>query len=700
MGEMYMPDYNGYARAFERAGVPYTIDSDAHLIGHGDIPANKVKYIVVHHTAGGYDRASEDIVKYGHSGLRGLLSQMVFKRDGSIRVVGMGVAYHAPSYINFRGVPAKSGNYWSLGIEGMSRGTHDDWTPQQRENYPKVVAALLVDLGLDDKAFAFHRELQYDKVDPVAWDKADFQNKVTYWYNKIKGETATVPTKTAIETLAENLKLGSPTTPERTCPDKIGKNRVYQDGKTIVYWTPQTPAAAVGGDNLEKYAKIGYEKSVLGYPVTSEVKIRDAGTYQRFQRGNMYHTPKYGSKIVHGAIFNKWGDLNYENGPLGYPITDELVAPDEKGRYNEFEFGTLYWSPDTGAHEIHGLILKAFEKAGGLEKVGYPTTDERATPDKSGMYNHFENGSIYWKKGRPEAIFVPKWVINVWSQLGWEQGKLGYPTGDVVTENGIDQQAFEAGTIGFDTDLNQTLIRIDGKWEPIQVAEPTEKKTEPKSPRPELKVGDIVVDYSAGVPAAADVKKAGYKGAVRYISPARDAWMKGKPMSKREFDDYKSNGLQVAFVFQNLKQDWSRGRNGGIEDAKAAKKHIEMLGAPDAVVYCAIDHNLADKSTDAVKIWNSTAAKYIQGFQSVMGREKTGIYANNLCISWAIEDNLGTYYWQHDWSNDIPVNGRWTRLTGVNKNAHIHQFPFRKGDNVAGIDIDRNEVLKPYFGQV
>lgn len=692
-----MADYNGYARAFERAGVPYTIDSDAHLIGHGDIPANKVKYIVVHHTAGGYDRASEDIVKYGHSGLRGLLSQMVFKRDGSIRVVGMGVAYHAPSYINFRGVPARSGNYWSLGIEGMSRGTSDDWTPQQRENYPKVVAALLVDLGLDDKAFAFHRELQNDKVDPVAWDKADFQNKVTYWYNKIKGGTATVPTKTAIEALAESLKLGSATTPERTCPDGIGKNRVYQDGKAIVYWTPQTPAAAVTGKNLERYSQIGYEKSILGYPITSEVKIRDEGTYQRFQKGNMYHTPKYGSKIVHGAIFNKWGDLKYENGPLGYPISDELVAADEKGRYNEFEFGTLYWSPDTGAHEVHGLILKAFDKSGGLEKVGYPKTDERETPDKSGLYNHFENGSIYWKKGRPEAVFVPTWVVNVWSQLGWEQGKMGYPAGDTVTVDGIEQQGFEGGSIGYDAKNDQTLISIDGKWEALE--EVPLPNTPVENKRVEAKVGDLFVDYSAGVPSAKDVKAKEFSGAMRYISPARETWMKGKPLSKVELDDYKANGLQVGFIWQNMKNDWTAGYVGGVADARAAQKKMDELGHSGAVIYCAIDNNLADWSAEAIKVWNKTAAEYVKGFQSVLGRERTGIYGNYLVISWAIEDGLGTYYWQHNWTNKDSTKNGGSLIKTIHPAAHIHQYEIDiKG--VLSVDIDRNRVLKPYFGQV
>lgn len=690
-----MADYLNYERAFKRANLPYSFEQAWNQRGHGDIPAEKIKFIVVHHTAGGTDAGDLRSVRDGTNGLAGPLSQILFKRDGTAHVVASGVSWHAYGEIALRGVPAGSGNYFSLGIEGVSRGTYDDWTPQQRANYPRLVAALLVDLGLDDKAWIFHRDYQpRSKIDPVAFTASWFQAEVTKHYNQIKG-IQNAPVKTAIEILAEQLKLGSATTPERTCPDGVGKNRVYQDGKTIIYWTPQTPAAAVGGENLKKYAQIGYEKSVLGYPITNEVKIRDAGTYQRFQRGNMYHTPKYGSKIVHGAIFNRWGDLKYEQGPLGYPITDELVTSDQKGRYNEFEFGILYWTSGTGAHEVHGLIRKSFDKNGGLETVGYPLTDERETPDKSGMYNHFQNGSIYWKKGRPEAVFVPKWVVNVWAGLGWEQGVLGYPAGDVVVAEGIKQQGFEGGSIGYDKESDTTLIKIDGKWEPVKKAPLPQAPAEPK--RVEAKVGDLFIDYSAMVPAARDVKSKGFVGAMRYISPAREAWMKGKPLSKKELDDYKANDMQVGFIWQNQKNDWTAGYVGGVADARAAQKKMEDLGHPNAVIYCAIDNNLAQSSKDALNVWNKTAAEYVKGFQSVIGKERTGLYGNYFVIAWAIEDNLGTYYWQHNWTNTNSETGQLERR--IHPSAHLHQYEI----DIKGVlpeAIDRNRVLKPYFGQV
>ena len=692
-----MADYTGYQRAFDRAGIPVTFESGWKNRGHGDIPANKIKFIVLHHTAGSLnDQGQINVVRDGTNGLRGPLSQIVLKHgDGLPHVIAAGVSWHAFGEISFRGVPAGSGNYYSLGIEAVSTGLRDDWSKAQRENYPKVVAALLVDLGLDEKAWIFHRDFQpRSKIDPAFWTAKQMQDGVSYWYHKIKNGSV-APKKTAIEDLADKLKLGTPVTPERTCPDGVGKNRVYNDGKTIVYWTPQTPAAAVGGENLKKYSQVGYEKSVLGYPITNEVKIRDNGTYQRFQKGNIYYTPKYGSKLVYGSIFNRWGELDYEKGPLGYPITDELTASDGKGHYNEFETGTIYWSAKTGAHEVYGLIRDAFKNAGGLEKVGYPTTGEREVPTKTGKYNHFENGSIYWKKGQKKAIFVPKWVVDVWADLGWEVGILGYPINNVETIDGIEQQGFEAGTIGFNKEKNQTLLRVDGKWADYKKAPLPEAPAKPK--RTEAKVGDLFVDYSAGVPAAKDVKSKGFAGAMRYISPARDAWMKGKPMSKKELDDYKANGMQVGFIWQNLKNDWTAGYVGGVADAKAAQKKMEELGHPDAVIYCAIDNNLAQNTKDALSVWNKTAAEYVKGFQSVLGRERVGVYANYFVISWAIEDKLGTYYWQHNWTNTRSDNGQLERR--VHPEAHIHQYEIDT-NGVLPFAIDRNRVLKPYFGQV
>ena len=48
--------------------------------------------------------------------------------------------------------------------------------------------------------------------------------------------------------------------------------------------------------------------------------------------------------------------LGWERSFLGYPLTDETATPDGVGRYNHFQGGSIYWTPATGAHEVHGAI--------------------------------------------------------------------------------------------------------------------------------------------------------------------------------------------------------------------------------------------------------------------------------------------------------------------------------------------------------
>src|SRR5207245_1095626 len=106
----------------------------------------------------------------------------------------------------------------------------------------------------------------------------------------------------------------------------------------------------------EKWAAIGWETSALGYPISDELTTPDGvGRYNVFQNGSIYWTPSTGAFEVHGAIRDKWGALGWENG-LGYPVTDELPTPDGTGRFNHFKSlrgggdNSIYWTAATGAH--------------------------------------------------------------------------------------------------------------------------------------------------------------------------------------------------------------------------------------------------------------------------------------------------------------------------------------------------------------
>jgi len=65
-------------------------------------------------------------------------------------------------------------------------------------------------------------------------------------------------------------------------------------------------------------------------------------------------------------------------------------------------------SRETGAHYVIGEIRAAFLRAGGVRRLGYPTSDEVPTPDGFGLMTRFERGTVYWYRGHPAEIGSPK----------------------------------------------------------------------------------------------------------------------------------------------------------------------------------------------------------------------------------------------------------------------------------------------------
>jgi hypothetical protein len=81
------------------------------------------------------------------------------------------------------------------------------------------------------------------------------------------------------------------------------------------------------------------------------------------------------------------------------------------------------------AFEVHGAIREKYNALGGVNALGLPITDESTTPDQVGKFNHFERGSIYWTDHTGPFV-VRGAVRDRWAASGWERGPLGYPVRD------------------------------------------------------------------------------------------------------------------------------------------------------------------------------------------------------------------------------------------------------------------------------
>ncbi len=162
------------------------------------------------------------------------------------------------------------------------------------------------------------------------------------------------------------------------------------------YSTYRCGANRAVGEIGAKFNALGGCGGFLGAVLTDEITPPDGvGRYNVFQGGSIYWSPSTGAFEVHGAIRDKYAEVGWEAGLLGYPVSNETKSPDGVGRFSVFQNGSIYWTPQTGAHEVHGRIRDAWKDEGWeVGHLGYPTSDEYVVPE--GRRSDFQHGSITW----------------------------------------------------------------------------------------------------------------------------------------------------------------------------------------------------------------------------------------------------------------------------------------------------------------
>lgn len=454
-----MADFDKFPEAFKAAGISFTEEPGWRTRGHGDI--REVKFLVIHHTASANnDAAGINPVRDGVAGLEGPLSQLCLKRNGQPHIIAQGVCWHAYGNITFRGVAPKQGNYWSIGIEGIDSG-YNTWTEEQRIGYPKVVAALLKYMNLPADAWIFHRDYQPgEKIDPGGFDKAWFDRQVRAAYDNVAVESA-IKAK-----YRENQWLGAKTIKDDEWPtaDGIGRFAVYEHGS--IYWHPNFGARTINENIMPKYKENQWEQGLLGYPQADAIKI-SGGEAQSYQGGSIYYNDveKLGY-VVQGAIGGRWAELQWENGPLGFPQTDEITLPDGVGKLQRYQKGHIYHHPQVGTREIYnGSIWEEFARLGYEKGVGYPTGIQISTQDRRGVVQSFQNGAIYALNSvELDGHAITGDIFEVYGQLGYENGRLGMPISDVyIKDKKVERADFEAGSIERDLSTNDIYMVLSGK---------------------------------------------------------------------------------------------------------------------------------------------------------------------------------------------------------------------------------------------
>lgn len=225
--------------------------------------------------------------------------------------------------------------------------------------------------------------------------------------------------------------LGAATGTEQPCPDGVGRHQHFKGGS--IHWSPGTDAHFTRELIRQKWEAMNWEVGLLGYPTTDET-VTTGGRFNEFQGGTVSWRANTDEAFeTHGAIRDKWVGLGRETGLLGFPETDELATPDGRGRFVHFQHGSIYWTPKTGAHEVHGAILARWAELGWERSfLGYPTSDEVPTPE-GGRASSFEGGRITWTRDggakEEQRAFRPRLVRA---------------TGDILI---VDHETFEANQV-------------------------------------------------------------------------------------------------------------------------------------------------------------------------------------------------------------------------------------------------------------
>ena len=245
----------------------------------------------------------------------------------------------------------------------------------------------------------------------------------------------------------ENGALGYPTSDEVGGLKNGGVYQNYQGGAII--WSPATGAYISLGATRGAWAAQGYENGPLGYPTSNEVGgLKNGGVYQNYQGGAVVYSPATGAYVSSGDLRTAWTAQGYENGVLGYPTSNAYVTANG-GLAQDYQGGKIVYSTTTGARILFGGIGGKYFSVGGFASaLGLPTGNEVAGLKNGGVSQSFQNGTIVWSPATSAHIESGD-IGALWAKSGAQNGGLGYPASDEIRglKNGGSYQNYQGGAI-------------------------------------------------------------------------------------------------------------------------------------------------------------------------------------------------------------------------------------------------------------
>ncbi len=199
----------------------------------------------------------------------------------------------------------------------------------------------------------------------------------------------------------------------------------------------------------------------LGAALTPEAcGLAGGGCYQVFRYGSIFWSPTTGAHVVQGAVATRWTSLGAENGALGYPVGDPSCGLVAGGCAQSFQGGDVYWSAGTGARVVSGAVATKWA-SWGRERgaLGYPAQDLACGLVAGGCYQVFQYGTVYFSPVAGTTV-AKGGIGHTWMSRGAENGRFGYPVADEACglPAGGCAQEFQHGRISWSERTGARLI--------------------------------------------------------------------------------------------------------------------------------------------------------------------------------------------------------------------------------------------------
>ncbi len=150
--------------------------------------------------------------------------------------------------------------------------------------------------------------------------------------------------------------------------------------------------------------------------------LKDNGCFEHFAGGSIYWSDTTnGPRVVPKAVTDRWGQTGWENGALGYPLTDPSADPTTAPSYQQtFQRGTIVVTRE-GASPQARTGDETVELARSRNRWLGAATDGilHCGLKDHGCFEHFAGGSVYWSDTSKGVHVVPGAVMAVWAQSAW-----------------------------------------------------------------------------------------------------------------------------------------------------------------------------------------------------------------------------------------------------------------------------------------